>query len=149
MGIIRSIYDGVLVNIAVDARLATIASTSAVIDTKGHNTAMVTVKGTGCAGSPTSSQVQVTVTESDTATGTFTSALDNSGSAIAATAVNTGGDAQASARIESLNGTRKRYIKVVLTPTIVGGTNPAFTATAVVILDRSYQAPQVTTTSNT
>lgn len=146
----RSIYDGVLPIIAVDARLAgTTGSTSSVIDTKGHNTAMVVVKATGSAGTPTSSQVVATITESDTPTGTFTSALDNSGAAIAATAVNTGGDAQASARIESLNGTRKRYIKVVLTPTFVAGTNPAFTATAVIILDRAYQLPETSTVSNT
>lgn len=150
MGILRSVYDNVLPVIAVDARLASgNSSTSAVIDTKGHNDAMIVVKATGCAGSPTTSSVAATITESDSATGTFTAANDVSGAAITATAVNTGGDAQASARVASLNGNRKRYIKVVLTPTITGGTNPAFTATAVVLLDRSYQTPVTATVSNT
>ena len=145
----RSIYDNVIPQIAVNARLATATSTSAVIDTKGHNSAMITVKATGCAGSPTASQVVATITESDTEAGTYTTATDVGGTTLAATAVNTSGDAQASARIEGLNQNRKRFIKVVLTPTITGGTNPAFTATAVVLLDRSYQEPVTTATSNT
>lgn len=150
MSQIRSVYDNILPIIAVDARLAgTTASTSVVIDTKGHNSAMLVVKATGSAGTPTASSVAATITESDTSTGTFTSATDVGGTAITATATNTGGDAQTSARIEGLNLNRKRYIKVVLTPSFTGGTNPAFTATAVILLDRSYLAPVTTTASNT
>lgn len=146
----RSVYDNILPVIAVDARLAgSTASTSVVIDTRGHNSAMLVVKATGSAGAPTSSQVVASITECDTSSGTFTAASDVGGTAIAATAVNTSGDAQAAARIEGLNLQRKRFIKVVLTPTFVGGTNPAFTATAVLLLDRSTQLPVTTTTSNT
>lgn len=145
---IRSIYDNIVTNILLDVNLSTTATTSAVVDTKGHNTAMISIRASAAAGSPSASSVAATLQESSDLV-TWNTANDVGGTAITATATNTSAIAQASARVESLNGNRKRYLRLVLTPTITGGTNPVFTTSALIVLDRSYQAPTNTTVSNT
>ncbi|HLH93539.1 MAG TPA: hypothetical protein VKW08_00330 [Xanthobacteraceae bacterium] len=85
---------------------------------------MVHVRTEIASGSPTAASIAVALQESSD-NSTWTGANDNTGTAIGAT-INTKTVAQDTyLRIEGVMVNRKRYLRLVYTPTYTGGTSPA------------------------
>lgn len=152
----RSLYDNVAFSsalvstVGINSLTGSTALTSAAIDTKGYNTAVLRVIAEAASGSPSAATVAATVTESDTSGGTYTAANDNTGTAIGFTLDVHAARAEGLARLEGLMTTnRKRFLKVVLTPAFTGGTTPAINAFSEVVLGRAFTVPTNTATSNT
>jgi hypothetical protein len=85
---------------------------------------MVHIRTEIASGAPTTSTVAWALQESSD-NSTFTAALDNSGTAIGSTINVKTVAADVYARVEGLMVNRKRYLRIVLTPTYTGGTSPA------------------------
>ena len=152
----RSIYDAVayvaalFTGAAVANLSGTTAVTSAAIDTKGYNTAMLVGHADTAANSPSTATVAYTITESDASGSGFVAANDNTGVALGFTLTNTAAVADGSCRIEGLGDlNRKRYLKVVMTPAFTGGSSPTTNAIAYILLGRAYSEPVNTGVSNT
>jgi hypothetical protein len=132
----RSVYDAIKNVQAVDPIAASSAQTSAAIDTQGYNSAVVVVTNGAATGSPTSYTVDAKVQHSDTSGGTYT---DVSGAAITQI---TADNKIATIRLEGLGGASvKRFIKVVVTPALTGGTSPKALIAATVHLGRAFKEP--------
>jgi len=131
----RSVYDAIKVvkGIAPIAQGASEAL-SAAIDTAGYNSALVEVINGAATGTPDSYSIAVKVTECDTSGGSYS---DVSG----ATATITADGKHAQIRLEGLGTSRKRYIKISVTPTITGGTTPKVLIGAVALLGRAFTNP--------
>jgi len=125
------------------------AVTGAYFDTKGFSTAMLRANAQAASGSPTTAAIAFTVTECATSGGTYTAANDNTGTQIGGTATVTSAAADVLARIEGLGLQRKRFLKVVATPSFTGGTSPATLVFAEIIAARGFNQPTQTATSNT
>ena len=152
----RSVYDAIAYVVAlfssaaVAALSGTTAQTSAYIDTKGYNSAMLVGHADAATGSPSAATAAFTLTESDASGSGFAAANDNTGTQIGFTLTNTSAAADGAARIEGLGDlNRKRYLKVVITPAFTGGTSPATNAIAYILLGRAYELPANTAVSNT
>jgi hypothetical protein len=88
------------------------------------DSAMVHVRTEIASGSPTAASIAWKLQESSD-NSTWADATDNTGTVIGAT-LNTKTTAQDSyARVEGVMLNRKRYLRLVLTPTYTGGTSPA------------------------
>lgn len=132
----KSVYDGVLSVKAINPIAADSAKTSAAIDTKGYNSGVVVVVNGAATGTPTSYTVDAKVQHSDTSGGSYT---DVSGAAITQI---TADDKIATIRLDGLGGASvKRFIKVVVTPALTGGTSPKALIAATVHLGRAFQEP--------
>lgn len=127
----------------------------AAVDTKGYNSAAIrvftsTIK-TGLAAGAGGS-LGVVLQESADAT-TWSTANDNSGTAIGVTQTATTTAVIGSARVEGLGTTRLRYLRLKVTAyfanALATSNTYGFTSAAVIELGRSYQRPVTTTTSNT
>lgn len=125
------------------------AVTGTYFDTKGFNTAMLRANAQAATGSPSAASVAFTLTECATSGGSYTAANDNTGTQIGGTATVTSAAADVLARIEGLGLNRKRYLKVVATPSFTGGSSPASLIFAEIIAARAFNAPVQTTVSNT
>lgn len=90
---------------------------------------MVRIRTEIASGAPTTSTVAWALQESSD-NSTFTAALDNSGTAIGSTINVKTVAADVYARVEGVMVNRKRYLRIVLTPTYTGGTSPATLAFA-------------------
>jgi hypothetical protein len=131
----RSVYDGIKNIQAVDPIAASAAQTSDAIDTMGFNSGVVVVTNGAATGTPDSYTVNAKVTECDTSDGQFT---DVTGAAI--TEITADGKI-ANIRLEGLGTSIERYIKVVVTPALTGGTTPKALVGATVHLGRAYTEP--------
>ncbi len=150
----RSLYDAVAVSPSARPNIYSTSggnsgTTGLVVDTKGHNTAMIVAIGTVSVSNPAQANLLVKLEESDSATTGFTAALDNSGTQVAVLLDVKGVDALGLARVEGLNANRKRYLRLVTVSSFGGGTNPQFTGVAIIALDRKFSEPVNTTVSNT
>lgn len=137
-------YDGVMVqpstvsSVAVQSLTGSSAVNGDSIDTAQSfiaESAMVHVRAEIASGAPTAATVAWALQESSD-NSTWAAAVDNTGTAIGAT-LNVKTVAQDSyARVEGINlyntsasaapyGGRKRYLRIVLTPTFTAGTSPA------------------------
>jgi hypothetical protein len=77
-------------------------------------------------------------------------ALDNTGTVIGFTLASLNSAAAiGAARVEGLNLNRKRYLRVVVTPTFTSGTSPACITYGELIFGNAQQLPVTTATSNT
>jgi hypothetical protein len=121
------------------------------VDTLGYDNAKIHVYSALASGSPSAAALAVTLQESADGSTNWANALDNTGTVIgftlsalqSAAAVN-------QARVEGLNLNRKRYLRVVVTPTFTGGTSPAVLAYGEVIFGGgAQQLPITSTVSNT
>jgi hypothetical protein len=131
-------YDDVLVapstvsSVAINSLTGSSAVNGDSIDTAvtfDADSIMVHVRTEIASGSPSAASVAWALQESSD-NSTFTAALDNTGTAIGAT-LNTKTVAQDSyARVEGVMLNRKRYLRIVLTPTYTSGTSPATLAYA-------------------
>lgn len=119
------------------------------VDTEGYDNAKIHVYAAEATGSPSAASLAVGLQESSD-NSTWTTANDNTGTPIGFTL--TGLQAAAgvnAARVEGLNLNRKRYLRIVVTPTFTGGTSPAVLAYGELIFGGAQQLPVTTTTSNT
>jgi hypothetical protein len=118
------------------------------VDTEGYDNAKLHVYAAEASGSPSAASVVVTLQESAD-NSTWTNALDNTGTVIGFTLSGLQAAAAVSAaRIEGLNLNRKRYLRVVVTPSFTGGTSPAVLAYGEIVFGGAQQLPVTTTTSN-
>ena len=131
----RSVYDA----IKVVKGIAPIPQTnsevlSAAIDTMGYNSALVEVETGAATGAPDSYSVACKVTECATSGGQY---ADVDG----ATATLAADGKHAQIRVEGLGTSRKRYLKISLTPAFVGGTTPKALVGATALLGRAFKEP--------
>lgn len=152
----RSVYDAIafvtalFTNASVANLTGTTAVTSAFIDTKGYNSAVLRGHADKTSSNPSAATVAYTLLECATSGGSYTAANDNTGTQIGFTLAVNAAAADGLARIEGLNGlNRKRYLEVVMTPAYTGGTSPAINAWAEIALGRAYELPDNTAVSNT
>jgi hypothetical protein len=120
------------------------------VDTQGYENAKLHVYAAEASGSPSAASLAVTLQESADGSTNWTNALDNTNTVIGFTL--TGLQAAAgvnAARVEGLNLNRKRYLRVVVTPTFTGGTSPAVLAYGELIFGGTQQYPVTTAASNT
>lgn len=131
----RSVYDAIkaVIGIAPIAQGAS-AATSAAIDTLGYNSALVEVVTGAATGTPDSYTIPCKVQECATSGGSYT---DVTG----ATATLAADGKHAQIRVEGLGTSRQRYLKVVMTPAITGGSSPKVLIAASVLLGNGYNKP--------
>ena len=147
----RSIYDNV--DAADSADPSTLSGSTpvvgAAVDTEGYNTAMLRVRALQTSSNPSVATITFKLQECATSGGSYTDALDNTGTVIGGVLDVHAANADGLARIEGLGTSRKRYLKVVLTPAFTGGTSPAIVAFGEILMGRGFQRPSNTATSNT
>ena len=131
----RTVYDEVKSTRAVDPIAASSVQTSAAIDTAGYGSAVVVVTNGAATGTPSSYTVDAKVQHCATSGGSYT---DVSGAAI--TQITTDG-AQKTIRLDGLNSSVLRYIKVLVTPAMTGGSSPKALVGATVHFGRSTRKP--------
>lgn len=131
----RSIFDAVKNIQAVDPVAASSAQTSAAIDTKGFNSGAVVITNGAATGTPTSYTVDAKVQHCDTSGGSYT---DVTGATITQIIADS---KIATIRLSGFGTSLKRYIKVVVTPAMTGGTSPKALVGATVQLGRAEREP--------
>lgn len=114
---------------------ASSAQTSSAIDTLGYNSATFVVSNGAATGTPSSYTVDAKVQECATSGGSYT---DVSGATI--TQITADGGTKV-IRVEGLGTSRQRYLKIVVTPALTGGTSPKALIGATVNLGRAYNEP--------
>lgn len=113
------------------------AQNGVAIDTLGYNSGTFVVHNGVATGVPTSYTVDGKVQESaDGSTGW----ADVVGAAITQIAANSIAKV---IRVEGLGTSRKRYLRVVVTPAFVGGTSPAALVSAIANLGNAFRQPVV------
>jgi hypothetical protein len=125
------------------------------VDTQGYDNAKLHVYAAQASGTPTAASVVVTLQESTDGTGSgagaWANALDNTGTVIGFTlsALQTAAAVNA-ARVEGLNLNRKRFLRVVVTPSFTAGTSPAILAYGELLFGaNAQQLPVTSAVSNT
>lgn len=131
----RSIYDAVKNIQAVDPIAASAAQTSAAIDTKGFNSGAVVIINGAATGSPSGYTVDAKVQHCDASGGSYT---DVTGAAITQIIADS---KIATIRLSGFGTSLKRYIKIVVTPSLTGGTSPKVLVGATVQLGRAEREP--------
>lgn len=131
-------YDDVLVtpstvsSVAIQSLTGSSAVNGDSIDTAitfDADSIMIHVRTEIASGSPTAATVAWALQESSD-NSTFAAANDNTGTAIGGTLTTKTVANDAYARVEGVMVNRKRYLRIVLTPTYTGGTSPATLAYA-------------------
>lgn len=131
----RSVYDGVKALAAVRPVAASAAATAIAIDTIGYNSAMFIVNNGAATGTPTSYTVDAKVQECATSGGSY---ADVSGAVITQIVAD---DKSAQIRVEGLGTSRLRYLKLIITPAMTGGTTPKALISGTCLLGRAYKNP--------
>ncbi len=131
----RSIFDAVKNIRAIDPIAASTAQTSATIDTKGFNSGAVVVANGVATGSPSSYIVDAKVQHCDTSDGSYT---DIAGASITQIAADSN---IATIRLSGFGTSLKRYIKIIVTPALTGGSSPKALIGATVQLGRAEREP--------
>ena len=132
----RSVYNAIASRSALDPVAASSAQNGIVIDTLGYNSCMFSVQNGAASGSPTSYTVDAKVQEGSQAN--LSDAADVSGATV--TQISADGVTKV-IRVEGLGTSRKRYLRIVVTPALTGGTSPKALISAVVSLGRAYSEP--------
>lgn len=150
----RSVYDAILFTTCLFTSASVVSLsgstvvTSAFVDTKGYNSAVLRGHGDAAA-TNTTFTAAFALLECATSGGSYTAANDNTGTQIGFT-LNLHTTAQDGlARIEGLNVNRLRYLEVSITPATTGGSSPTANAWAEIALGRAYELPPNTAVSNT
>ena len=132
----KTLFENIKSVAAVLPIAASAAQTSAAIDTKGYKTGMVIIENGAATGTPSSYTYDAKVQECATSGGSYT---DITGAAIVQ---GTADSKTAQINLASLNdGTRLRYIKVVVTPAMTGGSSPKALIAATVLLGNAEAKP--------
>ncbi len=132
----RSVYDSILSKSALDPIAASAATNGIVIDTFGYNSATFAVQNGAVTGTPDSYTLNAKLQEGALANGS--DMADVSGVTITQI---TADSKIAVIRVDGLGTTRKRYLRVVVTPALTGGTSPKALISAVANLGRAYKKP--------
>ena len=130
----RSLYDAVLQNSALDPIAASAAQNGATIDSQGYNTMVFTIVNGAATGSPSSYTVDAKVQDGDNSDAS--DMADVSGATI--TQITADGKI-AVIRVEGLGTDRKRYLRIVVTPAMTAGSSPKALVSAVASLGRAFQ----------
>jgi hypothetical protein len=131
----RSVYDAVKVLAAVLPVNASAAATAIAIDTMGFNSAAFVVVNGAATGTPSSYTVDAKVQECATSGGSYT---DVTGATITQI---TADSKTATIRVEGLGTNRQRYLKLLITPAMTGGTTPKALISGVALLGRAFTLP--------
>ena len=131
----RSVNDNILASIAVAPIAASSVQTSAALDTKGYNSVQFVVMNGAATGTPSSYTVDAKVQECATSGGSYT---DVTGATI--TQMTADGKTQTIA-VEGLGTTRLRYLKLLITPAMTGGTSPKALVAVLANFGRAYVLP--------
>lgn len=134
----RSLYDAIKAVASVFPIAASSAQAGVGVDTKGFNSALVVVNNGAATGTPTSYTVDAKVQECDTNSGTAGDWSDVTGATITQI---TADSKTALIRVEGLGNSRKRWLKVVVTPAMTGGTSPKAIVSSVILLGNGYKQP--------
>lgn len=132
-------YDDIKVITSVKPQSITGSSAvnGASVDTLGTDNAKIHAYAVAASGSPSAATLAVKLQESSDGTGSgagaWGDALDNTGVVIGFTLDVHAADGFSAARIEGLGLNRKRYLRVVATPTFTGGSSPAIVANAEIV----------------
>lgn len=132
----KSVYDAILHKSALEPIAASSAQNGIVIDTMGYNSMDFVIQNGAATGAPTSYTVDAKVQEG--AAANLSDAADVSGLTITQI---TADSKTAVIRVEGLGTSRKRYLRVVVTPAMTGGTSPKALISAVANLGRAYKEP--------
>ena len=119
------------------------------VDTQGYENAKLHVYAAEATGSPSAASLAVTLQESLDGSTNWSNALDNTNTVIGFTLNAESAGAVNAARIEGLNLNRKRYLRIVVTPTFTGGSSPAILAYGELIFGGAQELPVTTVASNT
>ena len=121
------------------------------VDTKGFNTAVLRFRTSQSSSTPTVASIAVKLQESADGVNSWTDALDNTGTVIGGTAdAKNFAASEVLARIEGLgNLNRKRYLRIVATPTLTGGSSPTVIFFGEVLLAVAFKNPTNPAVSNT
>lgn len=125
------IYEDVLVKSSILPGAVTAATNGASVDTAGYGEAVVVVSNGAATGSPSSYTFNAKVQESATGAGSWT---DVAGAAIVQVIADNMTGEIAIERAKS--AASKRYIRVVATPALTGGSTPTLPISAIVLLGR-------------
>lgn len=131
----RSVYDAVKVLAAVRPVAASAAATAIAIDTLGYNSAVFVVSNGAATGTPGSYTVDAKVQECATSGGQY---ADVTGATITQI---TADNKLATIRVEGLGTSRLRYLKLIITPAMTGGTSPTALIGGTALLGRAFQNP--------
>ena len=128
-----------------------IAVNGTTVDTLSYDNAKIHVYSAQASGSPSAASLAVTLQESADGSTNWANALDNTGTVIGFTlSALQSAAAVGAARVEGLGLNRKRYLRVVVTPTFTGGTSPAVLAYGELVFGGgAQQLPVTTAVSNT
>ncbi len=132
----RSVFDAVKSIVALAPVAASTVQDGVVIDTFGFNTATFVVSNGAVTGSPSSYTVDAKLQEGSQPN--LSDAVDVAGATITEI---TGDNATKVIRVEGLGTSRKRYLRVVVTPALTGGTTPMALISAIANLGRAYSEP--------
>ena len=144
-------YDDVKVITSVKPQSITGSSAvnGASVDTLGSDNAKIHAYAVTTTSNPSVATLAVKLQESAD-NSTWTDALDNTSTVIGFTLDVHAADGFNAARIEGLGLNRKRYLRVVATPSFTGGTSPAIVANAEIVFGGGTNPlPVNTNTSNT
>jgi hypothetical protein len=121
------------------------------VDTQGYDNAKIHFYAAAASGSPSAASVAVTLQESADGSTNWANALDNTGTVIGFTlSALQSAAAFGAARVEGLGLNRKRYLRVVATPSFTGGTSPATVSYGELVFGGgAQQLPVTSATSNT
>ncbi len=131
----RSVNDGILAKVAVAPIAASAAQTSDAIDTKGYNSVQFVISNGAATGTPSSYTVDAKVQECATSGGSY---VDVTGATI--TQMTADNKIQTIA-VDGLGTSRKRYLKLVITPAMTGGTSPKALVAGIANLGRAFSGP--------
>ena len=136
----RSVFDAIKSIVALAPLAASAAQNGTVIDTMGFNTLTFVVSNGAATGSPSSYTVDAKVQESAASDGS--GMTDVTGATI--TQITADGATKV-IRVEGLGTSRKRYLRIVVTPALSGGSTPKALIGAVANLGRAYSEPVANT----
>ena len=144
-------YDNPVFATSVDLQALTgsTAVLGSAYDTEGMDNAVMRVRAAASTGGASPSTVACQLYECATSGGTYTQALDNTGTVIGFTLTNTSTGAENIARIQGLGLNRMRFLKIKVIPAFTGGTTPASEVFGEFIVCPRAALPSNTATSNT
>jgi hypothetical protein len=142
-----NVYQGT--SVTIQSLTGSTAVTGSAFDTEGYDNAVMHVRAESPTGSPSAATVLAQLYECATSGGSYTQALDNTGTVIGFTLNNYTAAADGFARIEGLGINRLRFLKIKVTPAFTSGSSPASPVFAEFIACPRSAEPVRTAVSNT
>ena len=131
----RTVFDNIKSQVAVRPIAASAVQTSAAIDTKGYGNLMVSVENGAATGTPSSYTVNAKIQHATASGGSYADITDANIVEI------TADDKSAQIQLLGLGTTIRRYLKILVTPAMTGGSSPKALISAVVLLGQAHNKP--------